>query len=441
MGNFIALAFKNVFRNPRRSFTLGINYAIVSFILVALFAFARGASTNVSTSLVRASAGHITISGQYAKSGRIYGGMLKAPEIEAIAARSLGPGATILPRYLVKSSVYFKGLSKRLSFTGIDSGIDTGFRGQMKFSSGGWDEWAADPDGVALPADIAAYFGLVLGDEIVLSSRTRFGAFNTGILKLRGIYATDNYFMQGLVLVHLPYLRSLDLASEDAATVIYAYLPSTRGLDAKRDALSKALEAAGFETSRPKDDTEAIAAVSAASVKYEADAENRDRVMLKLSTIDEVLGIVRSILGAVSALGALVAAVMLFVIAVSIFINLRMSVNERLREIGTMRAIGVEANGVTGLFMVESSALALMSAAAGAILGAAACLVVRFALPIPSGGNLAIFLSSGHLALEPNLGDMALLVLAIAAFAALFSYFPARRGGRIRPVEALNSTF
>ena len=193
--------------------------------------------------------------------------------------------------------------------------------------------------------------------------------------------------------------------------------------------------------SRPKDDSEAIAAVSGASVKYEADKEGRDRIMLKLSTIDEVLGIVRSVLGAVSALGALVAAIMLFVIAVSIFINLRMSVNERLREIGTMRALGVEASGVTSLFVIESSALAFMSAAAGAVLGALACLFVRYAIPIPAGGNLAIFLTAGRLALEPNAGDMAILVAAITLFAALFSYFPARRGGHIPPVEALTATF
>jgi len=193
--------------------------------------------------------------------------------------------------------------------------------------------------------------------------------------------------------------------------------------------------------SRPASDTEAIAAVSAASVKYEVDKEGRNRVMLKLSTIDEVLGIVRGILGAVSALGALVAAIMLFVIAVSIFINLRMSVNERLREIGTMRAMGMEASSVTSLFVLESAGLALMSATVGAVLSAAVCLVFRYAVPMPWDPNLAIFLSSGRLALEPNLGDMAALVAGITAFAALFSFFPARRGGRIRPVEALNSTF
>jgi putative ABC transport system permease protein len=441
VGGFVGLAFKNVFRSKKRSFTLGVNYAIVSFILVALFAFARGASDNVSSSLARASAGHITVSGQYAKGGRLYMGMLRAPEVSAIAEKTLGPGAEALPRYLVRSMVYYKGLSKRLAFTGIDADRDTGFRGQMRFSSGSWDAWAADPNGVILPADMAAYFGIVQGDEIVLSTRTRYGAFNTGILKVRGIFTADNYFMRDLVLVGLPFLRSLDLAANDAATAVYVYLPNASRLSEKREALSVALAAAGFEVSKPKDDNDAIAAISSASTKYEADKEGRDRIMLKLSTLDEVLGIVRSVLGAVSALGALVAVVMLFVIAVSIFINLRMSVNERLREIGTMRAIGVESGGVAALFVLESAALAFMSAAAGAALGAAACFALRGAATFPAGGNLAIFLSSGHLVLEPRLLDMAAVVLAITLFAALFAFFPARRGGRIRPVDALTSTF
>jgi putative ABC transport system permease protein len=441
MGSFVALAFKNVFRNGKRSFTLGINYAIVTFILTLLFAFSRGAATNIAGSLVRATAGHITVSGQYAKDGRIYNGMLRVPDIERITRATLGSETTVLPRYLVQSAVYYKGLSKRLSFTGIDSSVDMGLRDQMNFASGGWAAWAADSEGVALPDDVAAYFGIGEGDELVVSTRTRFGAFNTGILKVRGVYSTDNFFMKGLVLVHIGFLRGLDLASDDAATTMYLYLPSAAGIDRGRDALSAALAKAGFEVSRPKDGTEAIAAVSAASVKYEADKEGRDRVMLKLSTIDEVLGLVKSIIGAVNAVGALVAAVMLFVIAVSIFINLRMSVNERLKEIGTMRALGASSGLVTGIFVMESSALALMFASSGALLGAVASVLVRQALRIPSGGNLAILLSAGHLALEPRLGDMAALVLAITALAAFFSYFPARRGGRISPAEALSSTF
>jgi ABC-type lipoprotein release transport system permease subunit len=60
---YLSVALKNVFRQKKRSFTLGINSTVVTFILVLLFAFSQGASQNITTNLVRSSAGHITISG------------------------------------------------------------------------------------------------------------------------------------------------------------------------------------------------------------------------------------------------------------------------------------------------------------------------------------------------------------------------------------------
>lgn len=441
MENFVPLAFKNVFRQKKRSFTLGANYAVVAFILVLLFAFSRGAASNVSTSLVSSTAGHVTITGQFAKDGKIFGGMLRKDDILSAVDRAFGGTARTVVRYSVQSMVYFNGLSKRLPFTGIDAAADQGFRGQSTFSSGSWEDFAADPNGVALPADAAEYFGLAVGDEIVLSARTRFGAFNTGILSVRGVYATDNFFARGLVLTHFDFLRGLDLADPTAATSIYVYLPSASGLGPARDRLARELSAAGFETSVPKTDSEAIAAVSAASTKYEEDKEGRDRVMLKLATLDEVLGLVRTVLAAVNGVGAFVAAVMLFVIAVSVFINLRMSIAERLREIGTMRAMGVEASQVTGLFVLESVALAVIFSSAGAVLGALAALAVRAGPRFPPGGNLGIFLESGRLVLIPGLDSMLFVVAAVSVFAAAFSYFPAKRGGSVPPVQALTSTF
>ena len=63
-----------------------------------------------------------------------------------------------------------------------------------------------------MPRAEAEYFGLKLGDEIVLSTRTRFGAFNTGILVVRGIYESTNYFAKSAVLAHFDYLRDVDLS-------------------------------------------------------------------------------------------------------------------------------------------------------------------------------------------------------------------------------------
>jgi ABC-type lipoprotein release transport system permease subunit len=435
------VALKNVFRQKKRSFTLGVNYAIVTFILVLLFAFSQGARVNISSNLVRSSAGHITISGQYIVSGRVYNGLLRTPEIIAVSRRTLGSDAQILPRYLVRSAVYYKGLSKRLSLVGIDTNLEEGFRDQITFVQGSWQEFLDNPNAVVIPAATAEYFGLGRDDEVLISTRTRFGAFNTGTLKVKGIYTTGNFFIQSQVLAHFEFLRKLDLSPEDASSTLFLYLPSTSGLSEKRDRLASALQADGFEVNKPKNDTEAVAAITAASPRYDVDKEGGDRVRLTLATIDEVLGLVRNILNAVSAVGTLIAAIMLFVIAVSIFINLRMSINERLREIGTMRTIGVEAGGVTALFMFEAVLLALIFSLIGTALALGVIALLRFAIVLPLSGNAALFLNRGHLMLVPRAGDILLIVGLIGAFSALFSFFPARRGGKIRPVEALTRVF
>lgn len=441
MEHFVGIALKNIFRQKKRSFTLGVNYAIVTLILVLLFSFSQGAKVNISNSLTRASAGHITITGRYALDGRVYAGLKRTPEIVEAVKSSLGEDAKVLPRYQVQSALYFGGLSKRLSFAGIDTDVDDMFESQLTFISGGWADYVADPNGVAVPKDTAEYFGFQTGDEVVISSRTRFGAFNTGILKVRGIYVTENYFAQSLMFTHFDFLRNLDLADEDGSTSLYVYLSSADGIAQKRDTLAAVLQAEGFETSAPKDNSEAIAAVSAASTKYEVDEEGRDRVMLKLTTIDEALGIVATVLAAVNAVGALIAAIMLFVIAVSIFINLKMSISERLREIGTLRAIGVESGGVTSLFVFESVLLALIFSIIGALVAVLIAFLFRYVITLPSGGEIGLFLDAGHLVLVPRLLDIAGVILVIVGFSALFSYFPARKGGRITPVEALTKLF
>ena len=196
MEHFIKLAFKNVFRQKKRSFTLGVNYAVVAFILVLLLAFSRGATVNISDSLVRSSAGHITITGRFAKDGKIYGGIERASDIVAGVKKAFGNNATAVVRYSVKSTVYYGGLSKRLAFSGLDTATDTRLGEQAQFSAGSWADFAGDPNGVAMPRSEAEYFGLKVGDEIILSTRTRFGAFNTGILVVRGDLRVHQLFRE-----------------------------------------------------------------------------------------------------------------------------------------------------------------------------------------------------------------------------------------------------
>jgi ABC-type lipoprotein release transport system permease subunit len=144
---------------------------------------------------------------------------------------------------------------------------------------------------------------------------------------------------------------------------------------------------------------------------------------------------------AVNALGGLVALIMMFIIAVSLFINLRMTINDRLREIGTMRTIGVGSAGITGLFILENSLLALLFSLAGVAAALLVTAAVTGLVRLPSEGAVALFLNRGRLVLVPRVGDIAAVVALVTVFSAIFAFFPARRGGTIRPVDALTRVF
>ncbi len=441
MGFYVRVALRNVFRQKKRSFTLGVNYAVVTFILVLLFAFSQGAIRNITSNLARSTAGHITVSGSYTSGGRAFLGVRHYPEVADAAKSLFGSDVTVIERYVVRSTLYYQGVSKRLDFTGVDPGADTGLQGQLDFISGGWDRFAAAGDGLIVPRDVASYFGLKLDDEVVVAARTRYGSFNTTTLKVKGIYRTGNFFAQGLVLCRFDRMQALDVADKDTASAVYLYFRDPSGVAARRAALADALAARGFDTARPKDAAAAVDAVTSASPNYQADPSGRETARLNLATIDEAVGIVRVVSSAVNALGGLVALIMMFIIAVSLFINLRMTINDRLREIGTMRTIGVEAGGVTSLFVLESSFLALMFSLVGV---AAALVVIGVAaglLRLPPEGAVALFLDRGRLVLVPRVGDIAATVALVTVFSAVFAFFPARRGGRITPVDALSRVF
>ena len=42
MALYLSIALKNIFRQKKRTFILGVGYALVTFILVLLFAFSQG---------------------------------------------------------------------------------------------------------------------------------------------------------------------------------------------------------------------------------------------------------------------------------------------------------------------------------------------------------------------------------------------------------------
>ena len=361
-GFYAKVAFRNIFRQKKRTFSLGINYAIVTLILLLVFAFSHGASKNISTSLSRATSGHINIIGDYVIEGSLYKGVLEYPKIESIVRDTLGQDTVIYPRYNVWTITYNKGIPKRVRYYGIYPELESDIQEQFEFIEGSWEDFANNPDGIILAKSLVEYLELEPQSEVVVSTRTRFGAFNTTTFVLRGVFETDNYFIENLAIAHFDTIRELDLANQGSASVLAIFVRDLNKIDRDRDRVVAAMKDAGFDAAKPESASDAVSATSSASPTYKVEPGQEDTVTFTVATLDEVLGFVGAIVTAIDAVGGFLAALMLFVIVIAIFINLKMTISDRMQEIGTMRTIGLEAKGVVSLFVLENIFLAIIFA-------------------------------------------------------------------------------
>ncbi len=130
-------------------------------------------------------------------------------------------------------------------------------------------------------------------------------------------------------------------------------------------------------------------------------------------------------------------AVLFFIILIGVVNTLRMTIRERTREIGTIRAIGMQKHDVRNSFIAEVSFLAFFASITGTIL---AFIVIKLLglIVIDSGDNpMGMLLVSGHLQFVPTLLSVAGFNLLIVIIAAITAFFPAKRAANLNAVEAL----
>lgn len=130
----------------------------------------------------------------------------------------------------------------------------------------------------------------------------------------------------------------------------------------------------------------------------------------------------------------IVGTIVLLVVLLGIVNAMLMSVLERVREIGTMLAVGMKRRAIAQLFLMEGAVLGVVGGLVGVVAGVAVVAVMnRIGIELPAPG--ARVASVIHPSVEPSflVRTLALAVLG----AAVAAIIPARRAARLRPVEAL----
>jgi putative ABC transport system permease protein len=135
-----------------------------------------------------------------------------------------------------------------------------------------------------------------------------------------------------------------------------------------------------------------------------------------LSTFNNILSILTYALGGIAAISLTVA-------GISIMNVMLVSVSERTREIGLLKAIGATYLQILAVFLAEASILSSIGGALGLVVGLAAGRVSQYFLPeFP--------------AQPPTWAGLAAVVVSVSV-GIVFGAIPARRAARLNPITAL----
>ena len=263
-----------------------------------------------------------------------------------------------------------------------------------------------EPEEVYVGEPVAKILRLSVGDSVSLLIQTPEGAMNSLDAVVCGIFQKGAPWYDNTFFVPLAAARKLEDSPEGVTNIKLRARGSRRSLQSTRAALSKVVTGLSPGTSVES-------------------AEEAGRFSFSIIQANEAsLTILSVFLFAAAAVGIVNA--------------MLMSVHERTREIGTIRAMGMRRAGVVRLFLLEGLALGVVAAVLGVLVGGA--MVLYWANVGIRMNTITLAWLAGGDFLYPRLEALSVVraAFAIIALSTLAAIYPAYAASRLEPREALH---
>jgi ABC-type lipoprotein release transport system permease subunit len=224
-------------------------------------------------------------------------------------------------------------------------------------------------------------------------------------------------------------LRQLTQLNPDTAGALHIHLKDMRRIPEDMKLLRDAFSAAGYTLM----DREAKPFWQ----KFQSvNREDWTGQKLDLTTWDEEVSFFKWQIAAVDGLMYILITVLLIIISVGIMNSMWIAIRERTREIGTLRAIGMQRPRVLAMFMIEAFSLSAASSLAGATIGILASWSLNASrIHVPQGAQMFLMSSTLKFSLAP--GQLGFGIALIILCTTLVSMIPSIHAARMKPITAM----
>jgi len=430
MGQLFLIAVRNLVQHSRRTLLLGGAIVGVTALLVLLLGVLNGIRATILESATTLMTGHVNVGGFFkVTAGAAAPVVTHYPDVLAIVRKEVPELDYVTQRGRGWAKVVSDTGSLQSGVGGIDILHEPGFRRVIQVKEGSLDA-LAEPGTILIFDEQAQKLGVRVGDQLTLSAYTLRGVANTVDVRIAAIARNVGLLSSWNTFVPDSTLRGLYQMNDQATGALFLYLKNLKDVPRVQERLRRVLGAAGYQLMDP--DPRAF------WFKFETvNREGWTGQKLDVTTWEDEISFIQWTITAITWLSYVLIGILLVIIVVGLMNTLWISIRERTREIGTLRAIGMQRARVLAMFMIEALTLSVTATLTGAALGLGICALLNLAhLHAPLALQLFLMREEFHLLVKPSAvaGAIGLIAGSTSAIALL----PSLLAARLQPVTAMH---
>lgn len=434
--NTAGLAFRNLSRQKKRSFLLGGAVAFGFFIVTIVDALAAGSIRNFSEQFAFLFGGNVLVGGAEKNGENISQVTRDDTMLREVLAESGINYQFDSKRTITYGTMIFEGKKAQTNIFGCDFEKETYFEKIMTLTNGSWDN-VSNPKSIILSESVAKDLKIEVGDSLLVQLNTISGQATFGEFTLAAVSKDVSLIGSIAAYCHIQYLNELSGLAPDEF-YIYSIMLNEQaeqdraaqileGLIAKRAPVTNRLEALKTNPTNPT-----------TAINKQLEETEWEGTKYLVQTFNDQVPQIKQILGTVQyvSLGILVGLFLIVMIGISN--TYKMVIYERIKEIGTMRAIGMKKKDAGKIFMWESVLLSIFGSLAGfiaAVIGMSVLSLFTF-----TNEALTMFLQNGHWTYVLSPGSVILKLIVIIVLTMIAVSGSAKSAAKMNPADALRTS-
>lgn len=444
MNTVLKLSLRNLTRQKRRNAILAIAIAFGFLVVTFIDGLTSGMVGNLEAQITQLLGGTVLIQGLEKTPSEEEGGKAQIAAIvrDRNYIRNLVEENNIAYKSfscysMAAGHAIFEGHKSIITLYGRDL-YEPSLLDSFQFVSGGVENFV-DDHAIVISEKIATSMNLEVGDSIIFSTTTIYGQNTVDDFVVAGIIKANSFMnaMQGYTKIET--LNKLIGIPEDGYSTFTIFLKNRNEQNKVANLIENKIREDGVNvTSRVEAmKTNPTNIGKGIEKQIYKDEQQWEGTKYAVETLYDEIPQIKTVMNVVHTVTTVILIVILLIVMVGVSNTYRMVLYERIREIGTMRAIGMDGKNTGKVFTTEAVILCIIGACLGVILAAALMGIVHL-IPIKNEA-LSFFLHKEHFTFQFSLGTVLIQYILLIVLTSLAVRGSAKKAAKMNPAEALRT--